>query len=101
MNTFIYEDNFGSEWDNYNVTFPIKTNKTIDELLEFLKQKAESYIESKVEIDDDIEENFNPWGSKYDNHPFSCAYPVRFSTCLDGSIIKNIKTIEEWKGVIL
>jgi hypothetical protein len=101
MNTFIYEDNFGVEWDSYNVIFPIKTNKSIDELLEFLKQKAESYIESQVEIDDDIEESFNPWGSKYENHLFSCRYPIRVSTCLDGSIIKNIKTVEKWEGVIL
>jgi hypothetical protein len=101
MNTFIYEDNFGVEWDSYNVIFPIKTNKTIDELLEFLKQKSESYIESQVEIEDDIEETFNPWGLKYENHPFSYRYPIRVSTCLDGSIINNIKTVEKWEGVIL
>jgi len=99
MNIFVYEDNFGGEWDNYNVTFPIKTNKTINELLDFLKEKAESYVESKINEDDDIEESFNPWGEKYNNYPFSSPYEIRVSTCLDGSIIKNIKTIDEWEGI--
>lgn len=101
MNTFIYEDNLGNDWDVWYMFYPIYTEKTLDELVDFLQDKAETFVEYSIEEYGEYEKEFNPWGEKYDDKPFTSNYLVSTDCCLDGSIRRKFTLLKDWKGVIL
>lgn len=101
MNTFIYEDNLGSDWDIWYMCYPIHTEKTLDELVNFLQEQAETFVEYSMEEHGEYEREFNPWGEEYDEKPFNSNYLVSTNSCLDGSIRRKFILLKDWKGVTL
>lgn len=104
MNTYIYHDTLGSEWDTYSITYPIKTTKTLSELVDFLQAKAISYVEQHCEDKTDLQifftnrnEDFNPWGHS-DPH---LNYEIDLQSCYDRTIERKLIPYEDWRGIVL
>ena len=104
MNTFIYHDTLGSEWDTYSITYPIRTTKSKSELVNLLQAEAIAYVEQHCEDKANLQifftnlnEDFIPWGQS-DPHR---NYEIDLQSCYDRSIERKLISYEDWKGVIL
>lgn len=98
MNSFIYEATHGSEYDNYEVCFPIRTEKTLDELCEYLHEMAIKYIRECWDQYHSYEEIFYPFedpGLEYKR------YEILVPLCSSKQIRNYLTPIEKWKGAYI
>jgi hypothetical protein len=87
MNTFIYQATHGNEYENNFVCFPIRTEKNLNELVDYLYEKAILFANLKNE--DDI---FFPFEDTNED------YEILLSACIDKKIYRHLTPISDWDG---
>ena len=96
MNTFIYEATHGGEYDNYDVCFPIRTEKTLDQLCEYLHEMAMNHIRDCFDKDGSYEEIFYPFEDSKLEYK---RYEILVSLCSSKQIRIHLTPVDEWTGV--
>jgi ribonucleotide reductase alpha subunit len=92
-NIYFFSINIGTEWDNYNYYFHIKTLLSLDDLILELHQKAQDYInKNKHQIETSEYEDDNYLFSPYLDYP-NFEFPLK--SCYDINIGKYLKKIEK------
>jgi hypothetical protein len=92
MNTFIYQATHGNEYENNFVCFPIRTEKNLDELVDYLYEKAILFVDFLKNEDD----TFFPFEDK--NVRFTEDYEILLSPCIDKRIYRHLTLISDWDG---
>lgn len=95
MNTFIYQATHGGEYSNYEVCFPIRTEKTLEELCEYLHEAATKHVKYCWENFSSYEEVFYPFeGIEVEGGE----YEVLVELCSSKKVRNYLTPINEWKG---
>lgn len=94
MNTYVYQAIHMIENHPEQVCFPIRTDKTLPEFCNFLKEKATKLVVESRERGEIYPYEFCPFHITWTDS-------VKFLTtpCLTGDIIQLIMPIHMWKGV--
>jgi hypothetical protein len=92
MNLFIYEAILTDDFDYKTecVCFPIRTEKSLEDLVLILNEKAKKYVELMTMNNIKLHEHENFF-------PFGDAMEFDLYACLDMSMQKNIFKLEDWK----
>ena len=91
MNIYFFSINIGTDWDNYNYYFHIKTPLSLDDLILELHQKATDYINKNKEVIDELEYERDD----YLFRPYSNNFEFPLKSCYEMNIKRYIKKIED------
>lgn len=92
-NIYFFSMNIGTDWDNYNLYFHIKTRLSLDDLILELHKKAEEYIKRNKNRIETLEyEDDNYLFLPYSDYPHF-EFPLK--SCYDMEIGKYLKKIEQ------